>query len=61
MKRRALLKHLQKHDCEVLREGGRHTVYWNPKNNRTSTVPRHTEVDNKLARKICDDLGIPRI
>jgi hypothetical protein len=24
-------------------------------------VPRHTEIDNRLARKICQQLGIPPI
>ncbi len=59
MKRRALLQHLRRHGCELLREGKRHSVYWNPANRRTSTVPRHTEIPDKLARKICKDLGIP--
>ena len=52
MKRRALLKHLRLH--------GKHTVFWNPKNRQTSTVPRHTEIQDPLATKICRDLGIPR-
>jgi hypothetical protein len=59
MKRRALLKHLRRHGCELLREGRKHSVYWNPANRRTSSVPRHTEIVNKLALKICEDLGIP--
>jgi predicted RNA binding protein YcfA (HicA-like mRNA interferase family) len=59
MKRQALLKHLQAHGCELLREGSRHSIYWNPANRRTSSVPRHTEVVAKLARKICRDLDIP--
>ncbi|MEP7199313.1 MAG: type II toxin-antitoxin system HicA family toxin [Chloroflexota bacterium] len=59
MKRRALLKHLQAHGCELLREGGRHSVYWNPVTRRTSSVPRHAEVVDRLARKICRDLDIP--
>ena len=59
MKRRALLKHLRRHGCELLREGERHSVYFNPTNRRTSSVPRHAEIANKLARKICKDLGIP--
>ena len=61
MKRRQLLKHLKKHGCELLREGGRHTVYWNPECRRTSTVPRHTEIIDQLAWKICKDLGIEKI
>lgn len=59
MKRRALLDHLRQHGCRLRREGANHSVYWNPANGRISTVPRHTEIDNNLARKICKDLGIP--
>jgi predicted RNA binding protein YcfA (HicA-like mRNA interferase family) len=59
MKRTVLVKHLQHHGCQLLREGAQHSVYWNPGNGHTSTVPRHTEIDNMLARKICRDLDIP--
>lgn len=59
MKRRQLLRHLQEHGCELLREGGRHSIFWNPATRRTSSVPRHAEVHDFLARKICRDLGIP--
>ncbi|RKY04842.1 addiction module toxin, HicA family [Candidatus Poribacteria bacterium] len=59
MKRRRLLKYLRDHGCELLREGRRHSVYWNPVIRRVSTVPRHTEIPYKLVRKICRDLGIP--
>jgi mRNA interferase HicA len=59
MKRHALLKHLQEHGCELLREGTNHSVYWNPGRQQTSTIPRRREIDNNLARKICKDLGIP--
>ena len=61
MKRRQLLKHLKQHGCELLREGGSHSVFWNPENRQAGTVPRHTEILNKLSRKICKDLAIPRI
>lgn len=59
MKRHDLIRHLESHGCYRLREGGRHTVYVNPANNRTSAVPRHTEINPFLARRICRDLGIP--
>jgi len=59
MKRRDLIRHLHTHGCDFLREGSRHTVYYNPTNNLTSSVPRHREIDEFLARKICRDLGIP--
>ena len=58
MKRRNLIRHLVDHGCELLREGGNHSVYVNPVNNQVSAVPRHREVNIFLARKICRDLGI---
>ncbi len=61
MKRYALLKHLQQNGCKLLREGKSHSVYWNPDNRKTTTVPRHAEIPDRLARKICKDLGIPAI
>lgn len=60
MKRRTLIKHLGKHGCRLFREGRRHSVYWNPANLRTTAVPRHVEVIDALAHKICKDLDIPR-
>jgi len=61
MNRRALLLHLKEHQCLLFREGKRHSVFHNPKSGRTSTVPRHSEVDDFLANKICKDLGVPQI
>ena len=59
MKRSALLTHLRRHGCTLLREGAEHALYWNPANGRRSSVPRHTEIANRLAQKICQQLGIP--
>jgi mRNA interferase HicA len=59
VKRVDLIRHLESHGCRLLREGGSHSVYVNPAVRRTSTVPRHREVDDFLARKICRDLEIP--
>ena len=58
MKRRELLKYLRSQGCLLLREGKRHSVYYNPKNLRTSTIPRHSEISNFLAIKVCKDLEI---
>ncbi len=58
MKRRALLKHLREHGCFQLREGSRHSWWLNPEQNKRSSVPRHTEIKDHLARKICNDLGV---
>ena len=59
MKRRDLVGHLEAHGCELLREGGDHSVYVNRVAGKTSTVPRHREINEFLARKICRDLEIP--
>jgi predicted RNA binding protein YcfA (HicA-like mRNA interferase family) len=34
MKRRDLIRHLERHDCYLDREGGRHSIYRNPQNGR---------------------------
>jgi mRNA interferase HicA len=60
MKRKDLVSHMLKNGCVFIREGARHSVFFNPENRRTSTVPRHNEVNNFLAKKICQDLGIPQ-
>ena len=61
MKRVALIHHLEAHMCYLLRDRGKHSVYVNPVNNQTSAVPRHREVNDFLARKICRDLGVPEV
>ena len=61
MKRSDLIRYLATHGCQLLREGGRHTVYWNPSNRFTSAVPRHSEILDPVANRICKDLGIPRV
>jgi hypothetical protein len=35
-------------------------IYKNPLNGRMTSVPRHREVKEFLAKKICDDLGVQR-
>jgi mRNA interferase HicA len=61
MKRGDLLWHLRAHGCALLREGGRHSWRHNPSLNKRSSVPRHNEIDDDLARKICKDLGVPSV
>lgn len=59
MKRRDLIRHLEAHGATLLREGAKHAVYVNRAAARTTTVPRHGEINDHLARKICRDLAIP--
>jgi predicted RNA binding protein YcfA (HicA-like mRNA interferase family) len=54
-----LIRFLEKHGCEFLREGGNHTVYVNRAAQRSSSIPRHREINDFLARKICRDLQVP--
>jgi len=58
MKRTDLLRYLQKHGCEFLREGSSHTVYIKRKEKKASTIPRHKEINENLCKKICKDLGV---
>jgi mRNA interferase HicA len=60
MKRRDLLRHLQQNGCALMREGGNHSWWGQPGTKRRSAVPRHNEIDEFLARKICKDLGIQK-
>jgi mRNA interferase HicA len=53
-----LVRHLESHGCQLLREGANHSVYVNRTVRKTSTVPRHREINDYLARKICRDLEI---
>jgi hypothetical protein len=58
VKRVDLIRHLQSTGCELLREGSRHSVYVNRAEGKSTSVPRHREVNDFLARKICRDLGV---
>ena len=60
MKRRALIQHLTQHGCSLIREGVNHSWWGHNAKNRRSAVPRHSEINDLLARKICKDLDIPK-
>ena len=61
MKRAALLRHLRRHGCHLKREGGTHSLWINPENGEVEAVPRHSELADALARKICRGLEVPEI
>ncbi|MCH8963199.1 MAG: type II toxin-antitoxin system HicA family toxin [Bacteroidetes bacterium] len=61
MKRNALLRHLRKHGCTLKREGRSHSLWTNPETGKTEAIPRHTEIPDLLARKICRGLSVPEI
>jgi mRNA interferase HicA len=58
MKRIDLIRHIEAGGCTFLREGGRHTVSINPTARKVSTIPRHREINEFMAKKICRELEI---
>jgi hypothetical protein len=38
--------------CIFLRAGGRQDLYMNPKTGKKQPIPRHSEIDEQLARHI---------
>jgi predicted RNA binding protein YcfA (HicA-like mRNA interferase family) len=61
MKRSALLRHLRRYGCYLKREGAGHSLWSNPQTGQIEAVPRHTEIPDKLAKKICKGLSVPEI
>lgn len=61
MKRVDLVRHILKNDCILVREGAKHSIFFNNLTKRISTVPRHNEINKFLTKKICRDLGIAEI
>ncbi len=59
MKRKALIKHLKKYNCELKRNGSKHDIYENLDNGKATTVPRHPNVKKFTCRSICKTLEIP--
>jgi predicted RNA binding protein YcfA (HicA-like mRNA interferase family) len=59
VKRVDLLRHLEQHGWVLFREGGSHAVYVNRRTRTSSSVPRHRELNEFLARQNCRDLQIP--
>ena len=61
MKRKELICYLQGHKCELIREEGKHLWWKNSQTGAYFSIPRHSEIVDVLADKICKDLKIPRI
>lgn len=58
MKRDELIRHITQQGCQLLRHGSRHDIYINPASGKKQPVPRHSEIDNALARHIKKYLGL---
>jgi predicted RNA binding protein YcfA (HicA-like mRNA interferase family) len=56
MKRKELIRLLERNGWRLDREGGSHSVYTNGK--EQEYIPRHNEVRESLAKKIIKRLGL---
>jgi mRNA interferase HicA len=56
MKRTDLIRKLQQSGCQLIRHGGRHDWYHNPQTGAAQPVPRHSEINEFLARRILKKL-----
>ncbi|MBV5310646.1 type II toxin-antitoxin system HicA family toxin [Chromatium okenii] len=57
MKRRDLIKILEQMNCVLVRNGGRHDWYTNEKTKQSQPVPRHSEINDNLAKLIIKKLS----
>lgn len=57
MKRRDLIRLLEQLGCELVRNGGRHDWYTNRKTRQSQPVPRHSEINEHLAKSIIRKLS----
>lgn len=52
MKRKDLIKQIESMGCVLIRHGGKHDWYHNPKTKKSQPVPRHNEINENLAKHI---------
>jgi mRNA interferase HicA len=57
VKRVDLIKAIKKIGCELVRHGGRHDWFRNPRTSVAQPVPRHREIKEVMARRILRMLG----
>lgn len=59
MKKQELLKLLKKNNCEVLRSGSRHDIWFSPVTGKQFAVPRHkAEIPIGTLNNILKDAGL---
>ncbi|MGQ0594289.1 MAG: type II toxin-antitoxin system HicA family toxin [Gammaproteobacteria bacterium] len=58
MKRTELIRQLVQQGCRLHRHGGPHDIYINPTTGQKQPVPRHSEIDDALAKHIKKYLGL---
>jgi mRNA interferase HicA len=58
MKRSVLIRHLSGAGCVLHRHGAKHDIYLNPATGQKQPVPRHSKIDDTLAKHIKKNLGL---
>jgi predicted RNA binding protein YcfA (HicA-like mRNA interferase family) len=56
MKQQDLIRRLTERGCVLVRQGGRHDWYRNPRTGVSQPVPRHNEINENLAKHILKKL-----
>jgi mRNA interferase HicA len=56
VKRRDLIRYLEKNGFYLLREGGKHSIYTNAK--KVIPVKRHKQLDRITANELCKQAGL---
>ena len=56
MKRHDLIAQLEQAGCYLIRRGGKHDIYHNQDTGKTEPIPRHREINERLAKKIIKSL-----
>jgi mRNA interferase HicA len=54
------LKHLGENGCRFVREGSEHSIWENPVTKKRTAIPRHNEVNDFTANRICKSLGVSK-
>jgi len=57
VKRRDLIRKIEEAGAVFIRHGGKHDWYQNPKTKVAQPIPRHTEINEMLARSIVRKLS----
>ncbi|MFW5799370.1 MAG: type II toxin-antitoxin system HicA family toxin [Spirochaetota bacterium] len=58
MKRNKFLKYLNSHNCQITKEGSKHTIVENLNTGKKTTLPRHNNIEYFTIISICKQLGI---
>jgi predicted RNA binding protein YcfA (HicA-like mRNA interferase family) len=58
MKRKDLIREIDRMGCIFIRHGGRHDWYQNPVTKISQPVPRHNEIKDSLAKHILKMLKV---